>query len=77
MFLVRWMPLLCLVLAVQASPFSMTVPRIMARENENVRITTGEPARDRIIFVVLALFCMLGIALMLGVYTFFNALCIL
>jgi hypothetical protein len=55
----------------------MTVPRIMARENENVRITTGEPARDRIIFVVLALFCMLGIALMLGVYTFFNALCIL
>jgi hypothetical protein len=57
-----------MVSALEASPSSMSLSGITTRQNENVQLTTGEPARDRIIFVVLALVCMMGIALMLGVY---------
>ncbi|KAH4043149.1 hypothetical protein HBH98_231170 [Parastagonospora nodorum] len=45
----------------------MATRNITPRENENVHVTTGEPARDRIIFVVLAMVCMMGISLILGI----------
>ncbi|KAH6299515.1 hypothetical protein HBI38_226100 [Parastagonospora nodorum] len=45
----------------------MATRDITPRENENVHVTTGEPVRDRIIFVVLAMVCMMGIALILGI----------
>lgn len=61
-----WLPLL--LSAVYASPSGMATRELTTRENENVHVTTGEPARDRIIFVVLALVCMMGMALMLGMH---------
>jgi hypothetical protein len=65
---VAWFWLL-LVPAVLSSPVSMTVHDISTRDNENAKITTGEPPRDRTIYLVLSLLCLMGIAFLLGVHT--------
>lgn len=39
---------------------------LQARLNENVYVMTGEPARDRTIFVVVAIVCATILAFMLG-----------
>jgi hypothetical protein len=66
-----WLGLL-LASAVRSSPISTGAFEITARENENIPITTGEPARDRTIFAVLSLLCMMVLAFLLGMYAFYS-----
>jgi hypothetical protein len=40
--------------------------RIQARENENIHITTGEPAADRTIFIVVSMVFAVILAFLLG-----------
>ncbi|KAF1923939.1 uncharacterized protein M421DRAFT_425280 [Didymella exigua CBS 183.55] len=52
-------------LVVQAAPLSKE-DALEIRNNENIHIITGEPARDRTIFVVVAIFCTTILAFLLG-----------
>lgn len=49
----------------QAAPLAKD-DALEVRDNENIHITTGEPARDRTIFVVVAIFCTTVLAFLLG-----------
>ncbi|KAJ4986946.1 hypothetical protein SVAN01_07624 [Stagonosporopsis vannaccii] len=64
MHLIAW---LCLLggLVARAAPLSKE-KALEVRENENIHITTGEPARDRTVFVVVAIFCSTVLAFLLG-----------
>ncbi len=52
-------------MAAQAAP-SWREGTLEERGKENTHITTGEPARDRTIFVMLAMFCAIVLASLLG-----------
>ncbi|KAF3005671.1 hypothetical protein E8E13_004559 [Curvularia kusanoi] len=51
--------------AVQATPLQRD-GGLQARENENIHITTGEPARDRTIFVLVSIIFAVVLAFLLG-----------
>jgi len=70
MKLIAWLGLLSASTAATALPLSAPMDlddfRITTRENENIPIKTGEPARDRTIFTVLALLFMMVLAFLFG-----------
>jgi hypothetical protein len=70
---IAWLGLLWASTAANASPVSasMDTVKITTRENENIPITTGEPARDRTIFTVLSLVFMMVLAFLFGACTLF------
>jgi len=38
------------------------------RENENIHITTGEPARDRTMFAMVSMLCLAVLSFLLGMF---------
>jgi hypothetical protein len=64
-----WLGGVLLASTANASPASVGALTITTRENENIPIMTGEPARDRTLFTVLSLIFMMVLAFLFGTCT--------
>lgn len=65
--MMKWLSLLASLhlVAVQAAPLPDPV-RMLWTRNANLEISKGEPAKDRTIYTVVALVCMMVLSLLLG-----------